>query len=72
MYVEGRDKPEKERRKMKTARIQVNGDITGREKPRYVVIFEEVSEGVRIDLKVRHYASLKAAERAAAKYTEAA
>jgi len=55
---------------MKTARIQGNGGTA--EKPRFVVIFEEVSEGVRIDLKVRHYASLKAAERAAAKYTGAA
>jgi predicted RNA-binding protein with TRAM domain len=56
---------------MKTARIQVNGD-TDAEKHRFVVICEEVSQGVRIELKVRHYASLKAAERAAAKYTGAA
>ena len=70
MYATGGEKPEKEQRKMKTARIQDNGGAA--EKPRFVVIFEEVSEGVRIDLKVRHYASLKAAERAAAKYTGAA
>ena len=57
---------------MKTAAIRTNGYYAENEQPRFVVIFEEKSGGVQIELKVKHYANRKTAERAAAKYLGAA
>ena len=56
----------------RTARVQQNGYYAEGEKARYLVIFEEKSQGVQIELKIKHYANEKTAQRAASKYLAAA